>query len=208
MKQARALAWSTLTGVVAVLGDLLWPGFSALLFLVGFIALVMATTRAVVQYVRHRDSARPRSPRLRRARRRRRPPEPPSRIPEIAYSCVICGRPLTNHQSQLARVGSTCIRTYGPRPRMIANPEHERWRSRVAALEAERAAEQARLNVEHERALEAHAHDMDQWGAELNSHAGHERKAGRAAARGRMATMGVWCVGAVLGLTVGVSLFA
>jgi hypothetical protein len=48
-------------------------------------------------------------------------------IYELSSRCLICGRPLTSLRSQRARVGSTCVRTYGPRPKRVLNPSYVDW---------------------------------------------------------------------------------
>ncbi len=146
----------------------------------------------------------PRDPVLQQARLRPLPPEPAPQVHAIAYRCVICGRPLTNPKSMRSRVGSTCIRTYGPRFKMVANPKHERWRGLLAAAEADRAAEQAHLNVAHARALKEHAHMMRAWEVERQSPAGQQRKQRRRIAAFRV-LLGAVCApaGTLVGVTVG-----
>lgn len=59
-----------------------------------------------------------------------RPLRPRKWVYELATRCVICGRPLTNRRSQRARVGSTCIKKHGPRPRRVPNPAYQHWLER------------------------------------------------------------------------------
>ena len=133
---------------------------------------------------------------LAQARLRPLPPEPPAQVHEIAYNCVICGRPLTNPQSMRARVGSTCIQRYGPRYKMIANPDHARWRGLLAAAEAERAAEQARLNLEHQHAMARYRTLARAWDLEVASPAGQERRRNRGTGR-RLTLLGAGSVPAL-----------
>ena len=86
--------------------------------------------------------------------------------------------------------------------KLIANPEHARWRGLVAAAEAERAAEQARLNVAQAQAMVAHAHAMKAWDFERTSPAGQVRRDRRRAACTRMLLGGV-CAPA--GMFVGIA---
>jgi hypothetical protein len=177
------------------------PVFPTVIFLVALTLAGGAFASGLLSWIGNLDPWRPRTPVLKRARLRRVPPEPPAQVHELAYNCVICGRPLTNPQSMKARVGSTCIRTYGPRFKLIANPEHARWRSLVAAAEAERAAEQARLNVAHARALDEHGRAIKSWESERASVAGQERLNRRQAARHRMLLGGACApIGAFVGM--------
>lgn len=137
-------------------------------------------------WARSRDPRRPREPRPRKARRRRVPREPASQVHEIAHRCVICNRPLTNAQSMRARVGSTCIKRYGPRYKLIPNPEHARWRGLVAAADADRAAEQASFNVAHQRAMADHQTAVARWEQERTSSAGRARAVTRCEGRRRL----------------------
>jgi hypothetical protein len=127
------------------------------------------------------DPKRPAEPVLGRARLPKVRREPPRQVPLIATRCVICGRPLSNRQSMRARVGSTCIKTYGPRYATGPNPDHDRWVHDVARARAEQAAEQARLNGEHQRALAAHPRLVAAWEAELRTPEAMTRRAERAA---------------------------
>ena len=133
-----------------------WPfqAYIVALLLLGYLILVSALFAAgVIAWWRHRDPRPLRGPRLSRARRRRSPFEPPRQVNAIARNCVICGRRLANAKSIRARVGSTCIKRYGPRYLLVANPAHDQWTRLVAAAEALRASEQALLNAQHRSAL-------------------------------------------------------
>lgn len=131
----------------------------------------------------HRNPRRPRAPRPQRAKLARLPNEPPQQVHELSYTCVICGRPLTNAQSMRARVGSTCIQRYGPRYKLIPNPDHERWRGLVAAAEADRAAEQARLNHAYERAMDEYRSLIATWEQERMTVEGQIRQSRRSHGR-------------------------
>ena len=90
-------------------------------------------------------------------------PEPADTVHDIAYNCVICGRPLTNYQSQRQRVGSTCVKTHGPRYKMVANPVHGEWmRQRSLAerlqVEAQDVADEAHLDN-----LQLHEKELESW---------------------------------------------
>ena len=89
--------------------------------------------------------------------------EPARTVHDIAYNCVICGRALTNPQSQRQRVGSTCVKTHGPRYKMVANPVHGQWtRHKALALkaqvEAQEVADEAHLDM-----LQLHEEDLKNW---------------------------------------------
>lgn len=62
--------------------------------------------------------------------------EPKTTILEPSDRCTICGRPLTNPQSQLARVGMECIKKHGPRYLSVPNPAHHAWRAAMAQADA------------------------------------------------------------------------
>lgn len=118
-------------------------------------------------WFRHRDPPRPRKPRRQIAKLPYVPREPASTIHEIAYHCVICGRPLSNPESMRARVGSTCIQRYGPRYKMVPNPEHAVWRGLLTMAEVSRAAEQAGFDHAFQKALSEHAGALEAHAAEL-----------------------------------------
>lgn len=150
----------------------------------------------------HLDPRRPRRPRAARARMPRVRREPPSKIPLLASHCVICGRPLTNQQSMLARVGSTCIKRHGPRPAWQDNPDHHRWIAERAAADAARAAEQARLDVQFDRAIAAYPAAEQAWRDELGSSDGLRRRERRRMALGRLGVGAMWSVVAVAATAV------
>ena len=177
-------------GVGMVLSEQVAPVLPALMFLLCLGAAIALLISGTPTWFRNRDPKRPRPPRPARATRLRLPPEPAAQVHEIAYNCVICGRPLTNAQSMRARVGSTCIQRYGPRYKMVPNPEHERWRGLVAAAEAERAAQQARLDGEHLRAMTEYQKVADAWAAERATPVGRARREARQVG-GRLMLLGV-----------------
>ncbi|MCL1870572.1 MAG: DUF6011 domain-containing protein [Promicromonosporaceae bacterium] len=102
-------------------------------------------------------------------------PEPARRIHVLGYTCEICGRSLTNAESQRARVGSECIKSHGPRYRFTANPDHDRWAEEDARARVYQVVKQAELNQLHERAMDAHALEVENWAAELTSPEAAER---------------------------------
>jgi len=118
-------------------------------------------------------------------------------VPVLATSCVICGRPLTNRQSTLARVGSTCIKTYGPRPAWQPNPDHDAWTHEWARARADQAVEQTRLDREYERALAEHPALVDAWERERTSPAGQHRRRRRDEATGLVASSSLWLLAVV-----------
>lgn len=177
-----------------------WPATVA--FLGALVGAGVTFFPALRWWMANLDPSAPTEPSLGKATLRSLPPQPPSRIHELADNCVICGRPLTNLQSRAARVGSTCITRFGPRYKMVVNPEHEKWIELLAAAEADRAAEQARLNVAHTRALASHAKATQAWALEMKSPAAQVRRENRKVARRRM----LLSAGAVpAGLAVGVA---
>lgn len=178
----RGAASAVLTGMGMVAGEQLWTGIPAILFVLYVVIAASAFLSGLTDAFRQRDPRRPRLPRRRTARRPSVPREPPRRIHEIAHNCVICGRPLTNPESMRARVGSTCIKRYGPRFKMIVNPDHVRWTDLVATAEAERAAEQKRLDADFETATRAYDQARRAWAEEVASEAGQERRRRRRAA--------------------------
>lgn len=169
-------------GAAMVAGEALAPVVPGLLFMLYVLIAAAAFLRGLVEWVRRRDPPRPRAPRRPIAKRSRVPREPKRLIHEIAHNCVICGRPLTNRESMRARVGSTCIKRYGPRFKLIENPDHATWRRTVAAAEMERAAKQSRLDAEFDRAVVLHQERERAWAAEVAATAGQERRQQRKAA--------------------------
>lgn len=143
------------------------------------IAAALWALAQLVAVVGLRDPARPRPPVRAKAPVPILRPEPPRVVQVIAYNCVICGRPLSNHQSMLARVGSTCIKTYGPRPAWQNNVDHDRWVDEWARARAWQVAEQARLDAQFDRAQAAHPIRVAEWEAELSSPDGTRRRSQR-----------------------------
>ena len=188
-------------GTAMVLAEPIAAWMPVLLLLASICLSMALLLRGATVWWRHRDPRRPRAPRLQRARLPWLPSEPPQQVHELAYNCVICGRPLTNPQSMRARVGSTCIQRYGPRYKLVPNPDHERWRGLVAAAEADRAAEQARLKHAYERAVDEHRRLVATWEQERASPGGQIRQRRRSDGR-RLMIVGSASVPALI---VGVS---
>ena len=174
-----AAAVFALMGAAMVLSETVAAALPSLIFLAYLIMASAVFVSGAVIWHRHRDPRRPRAPRLAQVKMRPLPPEPSRQVHEIAYNCVLCGRPLTNPQSMRARVGSTCIQRHGPRYKMIPNPEHKRWSGLLAAAAADRAKEQARLNVEHERAMKHYRQYDHAWQREIASPTGQVRRRSR-----------------------------
>lgn len=180
---ALALTGSLLAGAVMVVTEPLGPSLPAIIFLgVAGVSLWFLTV-GLKTWLDNRDPHRPVEPRPLTASRRSLPPEPRGRIHELADYCVICGRPLTNLQSQIARVGTTCIKRYGPRFKMVPNPEHEKWRDAFAAAEAERATEQLELDAGHRDAMRHFADLVREWEDERKSPPAQTRRQLRKVAR-------------------------
>jgi hypothetical protein len=89
--------------------------------------------------------------------------EPQPRVLETSDHCSICGLPLTNPRSQLARVGMECIKTYGPRYKEVPNPAHAQWRAAMAHAETDYAAERAVARVGYQREMLKYSSDLDAW---------------------------------------------
>ena len=79
-------------------------------------------------------------------------------------------------ESRRARVGSTCIKAYGPRFKMVENPAWVRWNRELIAARAEQAQRQAEAHVAHERDLAAYQRALRDWEAERVSPAGEARR--------------------------------
>lgn len=88
--------------------------------------------------------------------------EPPTTIMEPSDRCEICNRSLSNPDSQLARVGSECIKTYGPRFMYIPNPAHA-WRAALSQTQVELAAAKVRAKSEHRDAMRQYQSDFRAW---------------------------------------------
>lgn len=158
-------------GVVAFL----WHSLGWFVLGVAIAALLVALVTACL----FRDPARPSVPKRGLAHRPWVRREPPLQIPLLSSRCVICGRPLTNSASMRARVGSTCIKRYGPRYAWTQNPDHGRWLAEVAQAEALRAHAQWELDAKYELDLREHPARLATWEAERLSAAGLDRRARR-----------------------------
>lgn len=159
------------------------PQLSWALFGASLMLTLALCVKGVWRLRQHRDPPPPEPPEYRQARRRAVAPEPPRQIYEFASHCVICGRPLTNPYSMRARVGSTCIQRYGPRYKMIANPQHAVWTKAVAAAVAEQRAEQGRLDKAHQPRMRHHENQVRLWKIELDTPEGRARRQMRQAGR-------------------------
>lgn len=178
----------------------IWPGLLLLADLfagAGVNNLVMWTSMGwafwcTLTVARHRDPARPLPPVRPQAPLPWVRSEPPRVVPVVAYNCIICGRPLTNPQSMLARVGSTCIRTYGPRPAWQPNADHDRWAEELAHARALQAEAQVRLDRDHAAVLADMPRRVRAWEEELASPSGLARKARRQRAWRVLGTASGW----------------
>jgi hypothetical protein len=130
--------------------------------------------------------------------------QPPRQIPLLSRVCVICGRPLTNGESMRARVGSTCIKRYGPRYAHQVNPDHAVWTLEMVRARADQAERQAHFNVEFDRATAAYPGLLAAWEAERASESGRLRWD----ARRRATPMFVSSIAACFALVVATRHFA
>ncbi|RXR26358.1 hypothetical protein EQW78_01605 [Oerskovia turbata] len=178
---------------VGALGLLGGPAMIAVL-----VGCVVWFVVSAVLFGRHLDYRRPRRPYRAVARMGRVRREPARQIPLYSRVCVICGRPLTNRESMRARVGSTCIKRYGPRFAFRVNPDHELWTLEMVRARADQAERQARLNVEFDRATAAYPGLVAAWEAERASETGRLRRD----ARRRAAPMFVSSIAACLASVV------
>ncbi|WP_183093201.1 hypothetical protein [Nocardioides stalactiti] len=119
-------------------------------------------TRRERSEARRRAGKKPRRPRLQKAWGAWVGFAPPSTIWDISYNCVMCGRALSNPNSQRHRVGTDCIKRWGSQARKIRNPALTAWEDRKARAGIERIGRQvefdaayARQRAEHEAALTA-----------------------------------------------------
>jgi hypothetical protein len=206
-KQAAIVgAVSFSAGVAMVAAEQLAPGAAALIFVFATLIGGWAVASGLILWVKSRGPRQPCTPKLRTAKRPRIPREPRKQVPQLSSKCVICGRPLTNNQSMRARVGSTCIKTYGPRYAWVVNPEHIAWRQ-LDSAEAKRAAEQARLNAVHAEATRAYPLELQAWEAERLTPLGQSRAAKRLVAAHRLILAGVVApVGTFVGLAAALPL--
>jgi hypothetical protein len=188
-------------GVAMVAAEQLAAGAAALIFVLATLVGGWAVANGLVLWLKSRGPRQPRTPKLGTAKRPRIPREPKKQVPQLSSKCVICGRPLTNTQSMRARVGTTCIKTYGPRYAWVVNPEHIAWRKLLESAEATRAAEQTRLNAVHAEATRAYPLALQAWEAERLTPLGQSRAARRLVARHRLILGGVVApVGTFVGL--------
>lgn len=109
------------------------------------------------------DVAPPRFPRRQVAKLANVGPKPPVQIPDLADRCDICGRKLTNPKSMRARVGTDCIKKYGPRYRMKPNPDYDRWSAETARARADQVEQQVRFNHQHRQELATLAPRIQAW---------------------------------------------
>ena len=172
-------AWSGYAVVCGTLAALFGDADGMLIpsLVVACLAWIVIFGHRAISRSAYRDPAPPVKPMLVDVPLRRLPEEPPRKIYEESDVCVICGRSLTRNDSRQARVGSTCIQTFGPRFKMVENPRWTRWSElsiEARAEQAERRAEAqvayARETVEWERAKLA-------WQEEVDSPTGMARRA-------------------------------
>lgn len=100
---------------------------------------------------RRRAGRKPRPPRRQRARSAWVGFPPSSTMWDISSRCVMCGRPLTNPNSQRHRVGTDCIKRYGSQARKVPNPAYAEWCGRKARADADRIERQVTLDAEFAR---------------------------------------------------------
>jgi len=112
---------------------------------------------------RLRAGKRPKQPRRQMAIGAPVGPRPRSTIQDISYSCIKCGRPLTNPNSQLHRIGTECIKRYGSQARWIANPAYTEWTSRMARSDADRIALQVVYDAEYARTKVGYDEALAVW---------------------------------------------
>ena len=102
-----------------------------------------------------------------------------------------------------ARVGSTCIKRYGPRYAYTQNPDHTRWAAEVAQAEMLQADAQSRLDKQYGLDVAAHQTKVAEWEAERSSPTGRERRSRRR----QTLALALPCVAAIactlVGLAVG-----
>lgn len=115
----------------------------------------------------------PRKPKLKKARLAWVGFAPAQRVDELADYCIKCGRPLASLASRRARVGTTCIRRYGPQPRKIPNPAYAVWTAKKDRALIEQVTDQAGYNAAYSRAMASYETDLAAY------------HAARAARRGR-----------------------
>lgn len=194
-------------GVAMVAAEQLAAGAAALILVLATLVGSWAVGSGLILWFKSRGPRQPRPPKLRTAKRPRIPREPKKQVLQLSSKCVICGRPLTNIQSMRARVGSTCIKTYGPRYAWVVNPEHIAWRKLLDSAEAKRAAEQARLNAMHAQATRAYPLELQAWEAERLTLLGQSRAATQLVAGHRLILGGVVePVGTLVGLAAALQL--
>jgi hypothetical protein len=128
--------------------------------------------------------------------------EPPRQIPLLATRCIICGRPLTSRQSMVARVGTTCIRRYGPQRAWRDNPDHYQWLAEQAAARATQAAEQIRLDVEFAQAMAAYPAIEHAWTMALSSPPALQRRSRRRSGLRHLALAVCWTFVAFVMITI------
>ncbi|WP_137876350.1 DUF6011 domain-containing protein [Rhodococcus sp. Q] len=177
-RSSTTLAFNAVGLCVALAGTVLNPEFLLLILLIIAVAIAVMLRGAVLWY-RHRNPRRPREPHPGKARLARLPRCPDQVLPLLSSYCVICGRPLTSPESQRARVGTTCIKKHGPKYATKPNPEYIDWLKLKSAAEADRDAEQTKLDAQHKSALAEHALLTAEWEAEMASPVGIARNAQR-----------------------------
>lgn len=95
--------------------------------------------------------------------------EPPRLVLEPSLTCEICGRSLTRPESQLARVGTECIKIYGPRNKSVPNPAHEDWSHALIARRVQEIEARTRAEGQYRRELESYRNAIGEWEEEINS---------------------------------------
>lgn len=184
-------AISLVAGGAMMVGANWSPVLTVLIFLALTVFGLWLVISGLIYWLQSRDPRPPQVPKLRTARRPRIPREPKKQVAQLSSRCVICGRPLTNAQSMRARVGSTCIKTYGPRYAWVANPQHIAWQRLLTAAEKNRETEQMRLNIAHAAAMLEYPRLLSAWEVERQSPSGQVRAVRRTVAARRLLLGGV-----------------
>lgn len=175
----RTLLVLIVPGLLAALASIALSAVFLFLFLPLVAISVAMLIRGGLQWYAYRNPPKPRKPRAKKAKLDRLPWAPAKQIPLTSTHCLICSRALTNPQSMRARVGSTCIKTHGPRYANVPNPAYAEWQELRAAAESKQAAEQVRLDAQHQVDLVEYNLLLLNWEREIVTPEGLSRSANR-----------------------------